>query len=131
MTINTPRIVALALAACAGTDQGFVADGVDGMNGLACWDLDESGDCFTAVEDINGDGECSVLDCRGEDGSDGVVALDGSPGVDGIHCWDIDENYECNVDTEDQNGDGECSQIDCISANGLNGEQVHRARPEP
>ena len=39
------------------------ADGADGASGLACWDLNQNGTA-DADEDLNGDGNIDVLDCR-------------------------------------------------------------------
>ncbi len=53
-----------------GTDGANGSDGLngaDGADGINCWDLDENGVCDLDSEDINMDGVCSVLDCRGED----------------------------------------------------------------
>lgn len=49
--------------------------GAEGLPGLACWDTNTDFGCQPA-EDIDGDGDCTVLDCRG---ADSVVP--GPPGI--------------------------------------------------
>jgi hypothetical protein len=44
-------------------------NGIDGVNGTHCWDLNTNGVCDLGTEDTNSDGICSVLDCRGTDGT--------------------------------------------------------------
>jgi hypothetical protein len=65
-------------------------DGLDGLPGLACYDLNANGEC-DEEEDWNGpnaeaDGACDAYDCqgiRGVDGSAGTNGLDGADGEDG------------------------------------------------
>lgn len=56
--------------------------GEDGQNGLACYDLNANGEC-DEEEDVNGDGFCDAVDCRGSDGNNGVDGDDGTDGSDG------------------------------------------------
>lgn len=58
------------------------ADGVDGANGINCWDLNQNG-LADPAEDVNGDGDVNVLDCRGADGIDGLDGLNGEDGSNG------------------------------------------------
>jgi hypothetical protein len=44
-----------------------------GADGVHCWDLNSNTECDTEIEDVNCDGKCDVLDCRGRDGEDGMV----------------------------------------------------------
>jgi hypothetical protein len=39
--------------------------GLAGTDGLSCWDLNSSGECEPATEDVNQDGTCDALDCQG------------------------------------------------------------------
>jgi hypothetical protein len=43
--------------------------GAAGLPGTACWDLDANGLCNVSTEDINNDGICDALDCKGEPGA--------------------------------------------------------------
>jgi hypothetical protein len=45
--------------------------GPAGQDGLACWDLNGNSLCDVSTEDINTDGICDALDCKGEPGSTG------------------------------------------------------------
>ena len=89
-----------------------------------CWDLNGNG-VADPEEDINGDGEFDVLDCRGancwdlngngvgdpeEDvnGDDRFDALD----CQGTNCWDLNGNGVEDPD-EDINGDGVFDAFDC------------------
>lgn len=47
-----------------------------------CWDLAADGVC-DEEDDVNGDGWCDALDCRGLPGEDGEDGLDGVDGMDG------------------------------------------------
>ena len=56
----------------------------------ACWDIDGDEFCDATpdadtgnLEDLNGDGQCDALDCRGADGSSGPVGAAGPPGPAG------------------------------------------------
>ena len=40
-------------------------DGAPGVKGLNCWDLNGNGICDLSTEDINKDGKCDALDCKG------------------------------------------------------------------
>jgi hypothetical protein len=58
---------------------------IEVQDGLACWDLDGSGEC-DEEEDQNQDGICDALDCRGANGpagNDGIDGVMGEPGMDG------------------------------------------------
>ncbi len=59
------------------------ADGEDGLDGISCWDLDSSGTCEVATEDLNADNECTPLDCKGEKGDQGEVGAEGPQGPQG------------------------------------------------
>ncbi len=54
-----------------------------GKTGHHCWDLNHNRKCDLATEDINNDNECTVLDCKGEDGIQGIDGADGIQGQDG------------------------------------------------
>ena len=56
---------------------------VDGLAGLACYDLNANGECDDE-EDTNDDGLCDALDCRGEEGSQGDQGDRGLPGRQGV-----------------------------------------------
>lgn len=45
------------------------SNGADGQDGVNCWDLNTNGVCDLGTEDTNNDGICSVLDCRGLNGT--------------------------------------------------------------
>jgi len=45
--------------------------GMDGMNGISCWDLNENMQCDLETEDINESGGCNVEDCQGPQGEQG------------------------------------------------------------
>jgi hypothetical protein len=47
------------------------SDGIDGEDGINCWDLDSDGECDLASEDTNGDSMCDALDCQGPEGPPG------------------------------------------------------------
>jgi hypothetical protein len=49
----------------------------------ACWDLNQNGVCDLATEDINGDGACTVQDCRGPQGPRGATGATGLQGTQG------------------------------------------------
>lgn len=96
-------------------------------DGFSCWDLNQNHQCDLLTEDTNNDGICSVLDCRGANGtsgangtngSNGVNGVNGIDGVNGTHCWDLNTNGVCDLGTEDTNGDGICSVLDCRGTNG-------------
>lgn len=61
-----------------GADGTDGTDGVDGINGLHCYDINQNGQCDLPEEDVNGDGECSVLDCEGPQGIQGEPGPSGS-----------------------------------------------------
>ncbi len=56
---------------------GAAADGRD------CWDLDGNGACEPAGEDVNADGVCDILDCRGLPGPPGPPGGTGIQGPEG------------------------------------------------
>jgi Chaperone of endosialidase len=80
-----------------------------------CWDINENGVCDLILEDINNDGNCTVLDCQGKQGPFGTN------GTHGRHCWDIDADNVCDLLTEDKNSDGSCDHLDCQGTNGTSG----------
>lgn len=49
------------------------ADGADGAEGLACWDTNGNGSCDTGTEDVDGDLDCDVDDCRGPAGGVTII----------------------------------------------------------
>jgi hypothetical protein len=78
--------MALLAAACTGPagEPGLAgAPGEPGSPGAACWDLDRNGACDLATEDLNQDGVCDVLDCRGEVGGSGGAGGVGGAGGSG------------------------------------------------
>ncbi len=91
-----PLIVAvLTVCTCVGL---YDCKGSKGAPGASCWDLNGNAECDPGTEDLNGDGECGVLDC--------------APGP-GVSCWDLDGDGECTPATEDVDGDGDCTVADC------------------
>jgi hypothetical protein len=56
------------------------AEGPQGAHGVNCWDLNQNGQCDLGTEDVNHDGSCSGLDCKGAQGAQGQK---GDPGVQG------------------------------------------------
>ena len=54
---------AFLIAGCDGDDGADGAPGATGETGLACWDLNQNG-VADPEEDLNGDGNIDVLDCR-------------------------------------------------------------------
>ena len=72
------RTDAAAADAATALEQVSTA-GSSGKRGLACWDLDGNGTA-DAEEDVNGDGDVDVLDCRGQDGAVGPQGPRGKPG---------------------------------------------------
>ena len=68
--------------------------GIDGEDGVACWDLNTNG-IRDEAEDRNGDGVVDVLDCQGPSGDPGESGDDGQKGATGprgLACWDKNEN---------------------------------------
>ncbi|HOW51530.1 MAG TPA: hypothetical protein PLV42_05735, partial [bacterium] len=59
-----------------------VCNGVEGIPGLACWDIDEDGEMDPA-EDINGDDAWDALDCIGAQGMTGPQGATGATGPQG------------------------------------------------
>ena len=59
------------------------AQGPQGAHGSNCWDLNDDGLCELATEDVNHDGACSVLDCKGAQGAQGAKGDTGSQGPQG------------------------------------------------
>ena len=109
------RIDGIGLEAEAGQD------GVDGADGLNCWDLNGNG-VADPEEDTNGDSVVSALDCQGEDGvdgSDGADGQDGTDGANGLNCWDLNGNGIADP-AEDIDSDGFFTAMDCRGADGLN-----------
>ena len=118
---------------------------------IDCWDLNGNAICDAATEDLNGDSNCDVLDCKGTVGSTGsqgargiagpigpigsagptglagvqgvtgITGSQGAPGISGGECWDLNGNSTCDLATEDRNTDGACDVDDCHGLPGLNG----------
>ncbi len=86
--------------------------GPQGSVGLSCWDTNENGHCDLPDEDLDQDGLCTNLDCRGAIGQGERGDL-GPPGPHGTHCWDTNEDGACTLPDEDRNGDGKCNALDC------------------
>jgi hypothetical protein len=85
------------------------------QNAVYCWDLDGSGQCELAGEDLDGDGACTALDCRGpagDPGAEGAQGPAGAAGADGANCFDV---------VGDVNGDGTPDAEDCLGADGPQG----------
>jgi len=57
--------------------------GPQGDPGLACWDLNGNGTGDLPAEDVNGDGEVNVADCKGEQGPQGETGPMGPQGEQG------------------------------------------------
>src|SRR5439155_10422 len=57
-----------------GNDGGPGPQGPRGADGIDCWDLNANGRCDLAIEDVNRDGACSILDCQGTAGPHGDSA---------------------------------------------------------
>lgn len=66
-----------------GTNGTDGTDGTPGMAGLACWDLNENGNCDIATEDLNVDNVCDIDDCVGEQGPEGPAGPAGAQGPQG------------------------------------------------
>jgi hypothetical protein len=58
-------------------------DGLDGLPGLACYDLNANGEC-DEEEDVDQNGVCGVRDCRGQAGASGMPGVHGETGMEGI-----------------------------------------------
>lgn len=72
----------------AGSQGSVGIQGDRGFNGLHCWDLNQNDFCDLETEDIDLDGVCGVVDCRGHNGlngRDGVPGQLGPPGLDGVN----------------------------------------------
>ena len=54
-----------------------------GLKGLNCWDTNSNEECDLDTEDSDSDGECSVLDCRGDEGPQGEIGETGPQGPTG------------------------------------------------
>jgi hypothetical protein len=87
---------------------------VPGQAGIACWDFNANRTCDLIFpdEDVNNDGLCSILDCKGPQG------IPGPQGVAGLPCWDLDGDSQCDVATEDLDGDQICDASDCTGPRG-------------
>jgi len=78
-----------------------------GVSGLSCWDLDADGSCDLGSpdEDMDDDGSCTALDCRG---AQGPAGQDGANGT-AIPCVSVAGNDVffdgCNVHIRDGSGD--------------------------
>lgn len=94
--------------------------GDDGRSGLACYDKNMNRQCDLRTEDVNGDGECDVDDCVGENGEDGVDGADGQDGtngvdgVDGVDGQDGVNGVSCAVAQE-----GNCAVITCVTTSAV------------
>jgi len=92
---------------------GIPVTGLSGEDGVNCWDLNANGTADKA-EDVNGDGNVDIMDCRGPQGEQGLpgdstviegaegppgpAGPPGEPGEDGLSIvwkgeWDEDEEY--------------------------------------
>ena len=90
--------------------------------GTDCWDLNANLSCDLATEDINGDGTCDALDCKGVAGPAGIAGPTGPPGPGGgLNCWDLNGNGVADIATEDTNGDGSVDINDCRGVKGPTG----------
>lgn len=78
--------------------------GTIGIDGLACWDIDEDRVC-DAEEDIDGSSTCDASDCRGIQGESGLA------------CWDLDGDRLCDAE-EDIDGNTACDVSDCKGTQG-------------
>jgi hypothetical protein len=73
------------------------SDGIDGEDGISCWDLDGSGNC-NGDEDVDGSGDCDALDCQGPEGPPGPT---GSFDLSRIYRNDCGERWvECLCDDD-------------------------------
>src|SRR5207245_2903783 len=57
--------------------------GDEGRYGVSCWDLNQDDQCNLDTEDVNHDGACDVLDCRGAAGTQGAKGDKGDRGDKG------------------------------------------------
>src|SRR5439155_546376 len=57
--------------------------GDEGRYGVSCWDLNQDDQCNLDTEDVNHDGACDVLDCRGAEGTQGAKGDKGDNGDKG------------------------------------------------
>ncbi len=99
------------------------ADPTDNIAGEKCWQSANITVCQTqlvdgvyqpTLSDVNGDGVCNSLDCRGD-----------STGDPGKSCYDtnaLGQNSVCDVG-EDVNLDGKCDWQDCVGPEGAQGDQ--------
>jgi hypothetical protein len=78
-----------------------------GESGDICWDKNRNWQCDIKTEDINGDHKCTIIDCKGYPGIDGIN------GINGDICWDRNGDGECDLLTEDFNNDSQCNVDDC------------------
>ena len=97
--------------------------GIDGINGLSCWDLNGNGDP-DPDEDINGDGVWDALDCKGADGTDGTNGGDGTNGINGTNGTDGADGGNCWDDIHDFNQDGVEDSYDCLDYAMAGGEDA-------
>ena len=97
----------ISIASCSDDD---CEDGIDGVDGISCWDTNANGNA-DPDEDINQDGNFNALDCQG---------VDGASGQNGTSCWDTNSNGNADPD-EDINQDGNFDALDCQGVNGQNG----------
>jgi len=76
-------------------------------DGIDCFDLNANAEC-DEDEDVNGDGVCDALDCRGTDGTDGNAGESGAQGVPGIPGpqGEPGETTVIIVDDDDEDEDG-------------------------
>jgi len=58
--------------------------GPQGAHGVNCWDLNQNSQCDLGTEDVNHDGTCSVLDCKGAQGAQGSKGDIGAQGPQGL-----------------------------------------------
>lgn len=55
----------------------------NGFNGIICWDTNANDVCDPDTEDVDSDGNCTVLDCRGPQGAEGMQGPVGPQGLQG------------------------------------------------
>jgi hypothetical protein len=77
-----------------------------------CWDLNGNGIGDIPAEDIDGDNDVDVYDCKGPQGDPGVN------GIDGLHCWDLNGNGVGDIPAEDIDGDNDVDVYDCKGPQG-------------
>src|SRR5438552_2245503 len=74
---------AIPATAARGPKGDTGSKGHEGRYGVSCWDLNQDDQCNLDTEDVNHDGACDVLDCRGEHGAMGPKGDHGDVGPQG------------------------------------------------